>query len=88
MRETKGIKYYVYDKTDEKIFFTNSKKNLKKAFETQDKKVLNDYFPEKDNQTHRDKNKIENRIKRKYRKLYLRSETVCFIHTVITGQCG
>ena len=34
-------------------------------------------FPEKDNQTHRDKNKIENRIKRKYRKLYLRSETVC-----------
>ena len=40
MRETKGIKYYVYDKTDEKIFFTNSKKNLKKAFETQDKKVL------------------------------------------------
>lgn len=36
--ETKGIKYYVYDKTDEKIFFTNSKKNLKKAFETQDKK--------------------------------------------------
>lgn len=45
-------------------------------------------FPEKDNQTHRDKNKIENRIKRKYRKLYLRSETVCFIHTVITGQCG
>ena len=41
--ETKGIKYYVYDKTDEKIFFTNSKKNLKKAFETQDKKVLNDY---------------------------------------------
>lgn len=23
--ETKGIKYYVYDKTDEKIFFTNSK---------------------------------------------------------------
>ena len=45
-------------------------------------------FPEKDNQTHRDKNEIENRIKRKYRKLYLRSETVCFIHTVITGQCG
>lgn len=45
-------------------------------------------FPEKDNQTHRDKNKIENRIKRKYRKLYLRSETMCFIHTVITGQCG
>ena len=42
-RDTKGIKYYVYDKTDEKIFFTNSKKNLKKAFETQDKKVLNDY---------------------------------------------
>lgn len=41
--ETKGIKYYVYDKTDEKIFFTNSKKNLKNAFETQDKKVLNDY---------------------------------------------
>lgn len=41
--DTKGIKYYVYDKTDEKIFFTNSKKNLKKAFETQDKKVLNDY---------------------------------------------
>lgn len=41
--ETKGIKYYVYDKTDEKIFFTNSKKNLKKALETQDKKVLNDY---------------------------------------------
>ena len=41
--ETKGIKYYVYDKTDEKIFFTNSKKNLKKAFETQDKKILNDY---------------------------------------------
>lgn len=41
--ETKGIKYYVYDKTDEKIFFTNSKKNLKSAFETQDKKVLNDY---------------------------------------------
>ena len=38
--ETKGIKYYVYDKTDEKIFFTNSKKNLKNAFETQDKKVL------------------------------------------------
>lgn len=42
-REAKGIKYYVYDKTDEKIFFTNSKKNLKNAFETQDKKVLNDY---------------------------------------------
>lgn len=41
--ETKGIKYYVFDKTDEKIFFTNSKKNLKNAFETQDKKVLNDY---------------------------------------------
>lgn len=41
--ETKGIKYYVYDKTDEKNFFTNSKKNLKNAFETQDKKVLNDY---------------------------------------------
>lgn len=41
--ETKGIKYYIYDKTDEKIFFTNSKKNLKSAFETQDKKVLNDY---------------------------------------------
>ena len=41
--DTKGIKYYVYDKTDEKIFFTNSKKNLKSAFETQDKKVLNDY---------------------------------------------
>ena len=37
--ETKGIKYYVYDKTDEKIFFTNSKKNLKKAFETQDKTI-------------------------------------------------
>ena len=32
-----------FDKTDEKIFFTNSKKNLKKALETQDKKVLNDY---------------------------------------------
>ena len=41
--DAKGIKYYVYNKTDEKIFFTNSKKNLKKAFETQDKKVLNDY---------------------------------------------
>lgn len=42
-REAKGIKYYVYDKTDEKIFFTNSKKNLKNAFESQDKKVLNNY---------------------------------------------
>lgn len=42
-REAKGIEYYVYDKTDEKIFFTNSKKNLKNAFENQDKKVLNNY---------------------------------------------
>ena len=31
-RDTKGIKYYVYDKTDEKIFFKNYKKNLKKEF--------------------------------------------------------
>ena len=33
-RESRGIQYYVYDKSDEKICFTNSKKNLRKAFES------------------------------------------------------
>ncbi len=37
--ETKGIKYYVYDKTDEKIFFTNSKKNLKKHLKLKIKNI-------------------------------------------------
>lgn len=36
-RESRGIQYYVYDKSDEKICFTNSKKNLRKAFESNDK---------------------------------------------------
>lgn len=42
-RQSRGVQYYVYDKTDEKICFTNSKKNLKNAFEKQDKKVLSNY---------------------------------------------
>lgn len=42
-RQSRGVQYYVYDKTDEKICFTNSKKNLKKAFEKQDKNVLSNY---------------------------------------------
>ena len=42
-RQSRGVQYYVYDKTDEKIYFTNSKKNLKNAFEKQDKKVLSNY---------------------------------------------
>ena len=39
-RESRGIQYYVYDKSDEKICFTNSKKNLRKAFESNDKNIL------------------------------------------------
>lgn len=42
-RESRGIQYYVYDKSDEKICFTNSKKNLRKAFESNDKNILKNY---------------------------------------------